>query len=241
MRNISQFERDFEDLVKVFPKLRFFKAEKCWRIDGELDICDLNGCYWGTFKITLKVSLSYPYCVPVLYETSHLIPRMLDNHIDESGMCCVDIPHKLIFQSKRGISLLSFFTKWVYPYFANQLYRQHENKYAGQEYAHRFEGVKQFYQEDLYLNREGAFNMLQAILASRSIGRNAACPCCSGKKLKRCHQQSYDLLKSVGKEILSSDLQGFKNACMGELDNEKKYCESVLVIQVFIWYMSVPG
>ena len=222
MRNTSQFERDFEAIKGNFPKLRFTKAKNCWRIQGALDICDLNGSYWGTFEITLLVPLSYPYCVPELYETSNLIPRVLDNHIDEKGACCVDMKHKLIFQSKMGISLLSFFTKWVYPYFANQLYRQHENKYAGQEYAHRFEGVEQFYQEDLYLNREGAFNMLQAIFASRSIGRNAACPCGSGKKLKRCHQQSYDLLKSVGKEILSSDLQGFKNACMGEtLINEK--------------------
>jgi hypothetical protein len=212
MRNISQFEHDFEELTGVFPKLRFSKAEKCWRIDGELDICDLNGCYWGTFEITLKVSLSYPYCVPDLYETSNIIPRLLDNHINESGKCCVDIPHNLIYHSRMGISLLSFFTKWIYPYFANQLYRQHENEYAGQEYAHRFEGVEQFYREDLNLNTEMACKMLKAIIVIKHIGRNDPCPCDSGKKLKQCHQQSYDLLKSLGNELLSNDLQGFEQS-----------------------------
>lgn len=215
MRNISQFERDFEELTEVFPKLRFSKAIKCWRIDGELDICDLNGSYWGTFKITLKVSLGYPYCVPDLYETSNLIPRVLGNHINEIGKCCVDIPHNLIYHSRMGISLLSFFTKWVYPYFANQLYRQHECRYAGQEYAHRFDGVEQFYREDLNLDTEMACKMLKAIIVTKHIGRNDPCPCDSGKKLKQCHQQSYDLLKSLGTELLRSDLQGFKNAYTG--------------------------
>lgn len=207
----SKFEHDFKTLRETFPKLHYTKAERYWRIEGELDICDFMDNYWGTFEIITLVPHGYPYCVPLLYEKSKIIPRNIDHHINEDGFCCVDITHKLLFRSKRGITLFTFFTEWVYPYFANQLFHNIEKKYAGEEYAHHFGGVEQFYQEDMLLNREMAKKMLQAIIEKKGTSRNNPCPCGSGKKLKRCHLQTHDFLKSLGPVLLRADLQNFQS------------------------------
>ena len=204
------FERDFGMASIAFPKLSYTPVRKNgWSISGDLDICDRSGMYWGTFQIEIRVPASYPYCVPDLYEKSKIIPWDIDFHINEQGWCCVDIGHRLLYRAKSGISILTFLTEWVYPFFANYLYRVLENKYANGEYAHSFEGVKQFYQEDLKLSADEAVNLLSQLVSKSSVGRNDDCPCGSGKKLKRCHLYAYELLKALGYARIQLDYDGF--------------------------------
>lgn len=198
--------------LETFPKLSYTCGKKLLSVDGELDICDQEGNYWGTFHIRILLSYAYPYCVPLLYEKSKVIPRNIDFHIDINGLCCVDIDHKLLVRSKHGLTIRDYLIEWVYPFLANQLYRMKEARYVGEEYAHHFEGVRQFYSEDLRLNDEAAMKMLEAILSKVNDGRNDLCPCGSGIKLKRCHWNAYIFLKSVGLAVLKSDLRKFQKS-----------------------------
>jgi hypothetical protein len=204
------FEKDLRATLGTFPKLCYTCGKKLLFVDGELDICDQQGTYWGTFQIRILLSHAYPYCVPLLYEKSKIIPRNIDYHIDENGLCCVDIDHKLLVRSKHGLTIQTYLVEWVYPYLANQLHRIKETKYAGGEYAHYFAGVRQFYSEDLRLNDEAAIKMLEAILSKVNDGRNNLCPCGSGIKLKRCHWNAYTFLKSLDMTVLKSDLRSFQ-------------------------------
>src|SRR5690606_18557162 len=170
----SLFERDFEVVEELFPKLTYswsFKF-KFWVIVGELDICDTRGIYWNTFNIIIAVPQKYPHCVPVLVEQSKIIPRDINWHISSEGLCCVDISHNLIAMSKIGINIYSFISDKVYPYFANQLYKLVENEYAGKEYAHHFDGIIQYYIEDHNLpNVNAVISLLQRITKKSHIGR----------------------------------------------------------------------
>lgn len=204
------FERDMRTAQELFPKLTYGFGKKFLCVNGELDISDKDGNYWGTFQIKILLHYSYPYCVPSLYEVSTIIPRDDDNHIDKKGLCCVDIDHKLLVRSKHSLTIQAFLVEWAYPYFANQLYKLKENKYAGGEYAHRFAGVRQFYYEELKLDETGAINMINVILTKTNDGRNDPCPCGSGTKLKKCHWDAFDFLKSVDKRVLVSDLLRFE-------------------------------
>jgi len=209
-KNKSLFERDFIVAKDRFPKLDYgWNAEiKMWVITGELDICDVEGIYWNTFQITMLVPRGYPYCVPIVAERSTIIPREIDWHISPEGVCCLDVSHNLKAMSKLGINLTSFISEKVYSYFANQLYKLEKNKYAGTEYAHHLDGVIQYYAETHYLqNKEAIISLLQQITSKGKIGRNAPCPCGSGKKTKNCHQSSIDTLKTLGKDKLLSDLK----------------------------------
>lgn len=210
MASKSLFERDFLAVEERFPKLKYSWNSKfrTWVIVGELDICDTEGVYWNTFNIAIAVPQNYPYCIPVLVEKSEIIPRDIDWHISPEGVCCVDMSHNLLAMSKRGIHICSFISDKVYTYFANQLYKMIEEKYAGKEYAHYFDGVIQYYIEEHNLPEKNAIvSLLQRITTKSFIGRNDKCPCGSEKKIKHCHQNSIDILKTLGSKRLLSDLE----------------------------------
>lgn len=210
----SQFERDFEVVQDRFPKLRYSWSEKMksWIIAGELDICDTKGIYWDTFDIFILVPKAYPYCVPLLIENSEIIPRDIDWHITSKGFCCYDVDHNLTVMSKKGINLSIFIAEKIYSYFANQLFKLKENKYAGSEYAHHLQGVIQYYIEQHQLNNETTvINLLTAIATKTSISRNELCPCGSNLKVKNCHLKSIEDIKTLGQKRIRFDLDNITN------------------------------
>ena len=211
MGSVSLFENDFEEATRFFPKLKYRKIEKgkSWVVSGELDVSDQVGDYWGTFVIAIYLSDSYPYCVPLVKEISKVIKRDDDWHIDEDGYCCLDIEHKMLLLKKRGMNLTNFIKNKVYPYFANQIYKENEGKYAAGEYLHNFEGVQQFYREELNIGSvELAINILQGIILKKLPERNELC-FCGERKFKSCHLHSVDFLRSMPIDRLKTDLDEF--------------------------------
>jgi hypothetical protein len=205
-------ETDLNKAFEIFPKLKpFWSAEVgIWFLKGELDICDNAGDYWGTYAITILIPKNYPFCVPLVQEDSKKIPREDYRHIAKNGYCCLDIAHRLLYISRNGISIVDFIRQKVYPYFANQLYYDKHGCYAGDEYAHDFAGVKQFYRESLgLLDNNSAIAILKSILSKKTPGRNEPCPCKSEKKFKRCHLESVEFLLALGRERLLKDWEEF--------------------------------
>lgn len=199
-------------LRDVFPKIALVRRKhpKFWILAGEIDIFDTEQRYCGSFTVIIYVPKSYPHCEVIVQETSQLIPREADWHISKEGFCCLDIDHKLIQQSKMGIHITTFMLEKVYPYFANQLFKLEHKQYAGSEYKHAFDGVAQYYKEDLDLKPQQAIYILEKMLTN-GIGRNDRCPCGSTKKYKHCHWKILEPLQWIGKGRLAEDLEGFKN------------------------------
>lgn len=213
-RKEKLIDKDYRELKEVFPKLNskiINPANNAWLISGEIDICDTKGDYWGSYELKILVPYSYPYCIPLVFETSEKIERIEDRHVNEIGGCCLDIDHRLLKMKNRGISLVSFFESKIYPFFANQLYFESEGEFAGEEFDHHFDGIKQFYKEDLKISSiEDAINLLEFILSNKKLGRNDVC-FCSERKFKDCHLNNVGFLQSLGKDRLLKDLAGFKN------------------------------
>jgi hypothetical protein len=219
MNRRSKFEKDFLAVDEYFPKLSFCwnLKSKHWIITGDLDICDTEGNYWNTFNISIFVPHTYPHCVPIVKENSALIKREDDWHISQEGICCLDIEHNLIVMSRRGIEIGSFIRDKVYPYFANQLYKLSENTYAGKEYSHHFEGILQYYVEDLnLLSEELTIRFLERIISHTFVGRNDKCPCGSTKKIKECHLESIEKIKDLGKTRIKKDLETLKSKMLSK-------------------------
>lgn len=227
MKTKSPFERDFSAVEERFPKLKYGwnKKTKSWVIRGELDICDVEGVYWNTFDIILVVPHGYPYCIPVLIENSKIIPREEDWHISKEGICCYDIEHNLIVMSQKGIMLSSFIEEKIYSYLANQLYKLEGMKYAGDEYAHRLDGVIQYYKETHHLrDASHIVAFLDALQLFPKIGRNEPCPCGSNLKVKNCHGASISTIKSLGQTKVMSDLTLIKEFLLKkDMDDTLRY------------------
>lgn len=205
-----------KDIAKVqdrFPKLksRWDSEHEAWILEGDFDICDTKGLYWDTFVIAVLLDKKYPFSVPIVVEKSEKIPRISERHISKSGLCCLDIEHNLLRMAQKGIILSDFIERKVYPFFANQLYFEEQGCYAGDEYAHHFGGVKQFYEQDLKISSiDLAIGFIEGILSNKPFARNSLCLCGSKKKFKMCHLESVDFLRQVGNAQLNKDLLGFK-------------------------------
>lgn len=207
-------ETDLKEVSEIFPKLKYFWNAKSetWFLKGELDICDDAANYWGTYEITILIPRGYPFCIPLVKEDSTKIPREDYRHISKEGYCCLDIEHNLLHMSRKGILVVDFIRQKVYPYFANQLYYDKHGYYAGEEYAHHFAGVKQFYMESLGLiDNNSTIAILNFSLSKPHRERNAKCPCGSQKKFKYCHLESVVFLSTLGRERLLKDLEFFKD------------------------------
>ncbi|WP_372935028.1 hypothetical protein [Mariniphaga sediminis] len=205
---ISKFERDFERATHIFPKLKYRKVSKAnmWVVSGEIDICDKVGCFWETFSVAIYVPISYPYCKPTVREISNIIPRSENWHINDNGECCVDIEHNLLIYKKRGFNILDFIKNKVYPYFANQVFKEKSGEYAAGEYQHYFDGIRQFYREKLNIKSD----ILQKLITNKLPSRNELC-ICGKKKYKYCHLKSIEFLRSLPLERLKKDMDEFSN------------------------------
>jgi len=209
---MTHFEKHFKRLQEVCPKLEMAVSNgpPGWVITGDLDICDGNGMYWDTFAIGVFFASSYPYTVPVVYERSTIIPRELGWHMSPEGECCVDVSHRLILAARKGLRLFEYMNDKLYPYFANQLHRIHKGVYAGEEWGHHFDGIVQFYREQMQIEQpELAISLIKRVMNQNYPPPGKPCPCGSGKKLKYCHAPAIEMMKGLGHKILSQDLIEF--------------------------------
>lgn len=210
MDSQRKFARDFKEVSRLFPKLFYRSHKGGWLIYGDMDICGNMGSYWETFNIEIFVPDTYPFCVPKVWEKSQVIKRDYDFHIDKHGGCCLDIEHRLVIYKVTGMNIVEFVKKKVYPFFVNQVYRKRTGDYANGEYLHGFDGVAQYYREDLgILTSKLAMDIIQKILDNDLPERNELCICGEGK-YKNCHCRSVEYLSRLPEARLKEDLVGFK-------------------------------
>lgn len=210
----TKLEKDIDTFCDVYPSFKYYKNsnKKFCYLMGDLDVCDLEGNFYNTFRIKIFLNKDqYPYSVPTVQEITKNIDRTDDNHLDEDGICCLDIEHNLEKNSKKGIQLTTFYREKIYPFFANFIFKQDAGNYANGEYAHFFDGVVQYYKEELKIDDLQTITKIIYSVASNTIpNRNEMCLCGSNLKIKNCHLTEIMPLKSLSKKRLISDLINFE-------------------------------
>ncbi len=205
-------EAEIVKLSDFFPKLRSrFIQSGFLVLEGDIDICDTIGNWWDTFRVIVFIPNTYPHCIPIVFELSEKIPREIDRHISTKGQCCIDIPHRLLHMQSIGINLTQFFKDKIYSFFTNQLYFEKTKYFAKKEFKHGFDGVVQFYNEDLKLfDPDLIVHILDKILRGKVFPKDFTisipCICDSNIEYKKCHKSTIDFLASLPKERLFSDL-----------------------------------
>lgn len=203
-----------DKLQDKFPKLihRFSKKSEIALVSGELDICDDKGNYWDTFNIEIEIkSKKYPHTVPILTETSNKLPRVDSRHISADGVCCLEMDHLLLKKAQKGINILDFMSDNVYPFFVNQIFYDKKQNYANGEWDHHFDGIVQFYEQKLNVTGPKiSYDLLSRILSNNLPTRNEACICGKGKYKQCYHKDAADFLRTLPKQRLEMDINGFK-------------------------------
>lgn len=199
-------DKDLNEVLEMFPKLKLFEKDKKKTISGEIDIFDAAGNYVNSFDINVVVPRNYPYGFPLLFETSNKFEHIPDRHINEEGSCCVCSLQESDLISQKGIAIKDFFLGYVVPYLANQLYFDSEEEWANGDYEHGAEGILQFYRELFEMEPIHEVINLLSFFNTHKMNRNDNCFCGKKEKLKRCHLQTYTIIKDLSKARIEYDI-----------------------------------
>ncbi|MFI5200955.1 MAG: YecA family protein [Candidatus Kapaibacterium sp.] len=207
---------DIKELLLGYPTLREGTDESARLIvEGELPLPDDSGGVFTSFRIKMIYPKEFPFAFPIVQETGGRIPMDKgDRHISGDKSLCVTAPLNERLICKNGlISSLRFVETILKPYLACQVQFELDPKSAfprGQ-YAHGTDGKKEAYC-DIFKKGdkwETVRRGIKLIIASAKIQRNDRCFCGSGLKVKDCHIETLEKLKSVGSEFLRKDTIGF--------------------------------
>lgn len=211
-----KLKKDLQEFFELYLSFELsnqkFNGHSC--ILGRLDVIDDEGIFWKSFKLSILIDEdSYPYTVPQVYVKDEEIRRDQDWHIDRNGLCCLDIPHKLILMKNRRINISRFFKEVIYPFFSNYCYKEKVGKYANGEYDHDAKGIIQFYREEFGItDPQNAVQILNISLDSTNkMRRNDHCPICRSQKIKKCCWRTIKDLQRIDRKQLISDHEMFSS------------------------------
>jgi len=205
--DIESFLGKYFSFEKVeSPKLGYLALE------GKISVVDSKDKLWGHFEVLILINESeYPYTIPIVIEKTNIINRDWDFHISKDGVCCLDIPHKLLKIKKKGVFFEEFYREVIYPFFANYHFKKSTGDYANGEYNHHFAGIVQYYREEYGLdNTEDIIALLETATYGIKYQPNKKCPLCGGHKYKKCCRKKVYKLRGYGQPQLNIDLALFK-------------------------------
>jgi hypothetical protein len=207
----SKIDNDIEEVLEMFPKIVLTAENKLKVLSGEVDIFDNANVYLESFNIKVVVPSRYPYQFPRLFEIGNKLEHVPDRHISEDGSCCVCSLQEENLAAQRGMTIKSFFLKYVLPYLANQLYYDSQGKWANGDFHHGDLGIFQYYSELLKLENIAEVIEFLSVFNVTKLYRNDVCFCGSDKKLKRCHEEVYKVFKGLSKKRREIDLFELRN------------------------------
>lgn len=215
MNGYTIFEKEAIAVIEKHKELSFKIIDGIPCVYGFINLIDENGNIEDTYQIEIKATLNYPYRFPELFETGGRIPKNIDWHIFENtGNCCIASPPEEIIICNSGITLISFIENQVRNYFYSQIFRN-QNGYFLKERSHGSKGWIEFFEETFMT--DNIFNIefgLNQIIEGKKIDRVSICFCGSGKKYRKCHKKSYDILS----KLTLDNVQSFMNALRDTID-----------------------
>lgn len=198
MNGYTLFKEQAIAVLEKYKELSFKKDDGVPCIFGSLVLNDEYGGIEDTYHIEIKAVADFPNRFPKVFETGGRIPRNVDWHIfEDTGNCCITSPPEEIIICNNGITLLSFIDNQVKNYFYSQIFRN-QNGYFLKERSHGSKGWIEFFEETFMT--DNIFNIefgLNQIIEGKKIDRVSMCFCGSGKKYRKCHKKSYDILSKL--------------------------------------------
>lgn len=198
MDGYTFFEEQVTAVIEKYKELSLKKEAGIPCVFGSFNLSDEYGAIEDTYQIEIKAVPDYPNSFPLVFETGGRIPRNVDWHIfEDTGNCCIASPPEEIIICNSGLTLLSFIDNQVKNYFYSQIFRN-QNGYFLKERSHGNKGWIEFFEETFMT--DNIFNIefgLNQIIEGKKIDRVSTCFCGSGKKYRKCHKKSYDILSKL--------------------------------------------
>ncbi|WP_445737626.1 SEC-C metal-binding domain-containing protein [Mariniflexile sp.] len=211
MNGYTIFEREALTVLEKHKKLSFEIENGIPCVFGYIILYNEHGIVEDKYQVKIQAVDNYPHNFPLVFETGGRIPKNIDWHIfEQTGNCCIASPPEEIIDCNSGLHLLSFIDNQVKNYFYSQVFRN-QNGYFLKERSHGSKGWIEFFEETFMTNN--IFNIefgLNQIIQGKKINRVSMCFCGSGKKYRKCHKKSYDILSKLSLDNIKLFLYSLK-------------------------------
>lgn len=218
------FEEQATDVIEKYKDLSFKIEQGIPCVFGSINLLDEDGSIENTYQIEIKAVIDYPFCFPLLFETGGRIPKNVDWHIfEKTGNCCITSPPEEFIICNSGLNLLQFIDNQVVNYFYSQIFRN-QNGYFLKERSHGSKGWIEFFEETFMT--KNIFNIefgLMQILEGNKIDRVSKCFCGSGKKYRKCHKKSYDILSKLTNDNVRLFIESLRNTNEYKVAKQKQF------------------
>lgn len=206
---IRNFEEDKIAILNRNPGLHFvIQNDGTYIFSGNYYLTDKEGRLIKSFNIKISPLKKYPNAVPIVFSTGDEIEKIDDYHISKEGIICFDHTYTLNKLASEGLRLYDFIEFYFPKYFSWVLLKQNDKTENLKEWAHQDGGTIQYFQEILGIDDiDKISDFLDNYLRIRKPSRNEKCYCGSGMKLKNCHLNAVNILRSTSKKELHNDYQ----------------------------------
>jgi len=158
------------------------------------------------YNVKIEIPNDYPNNPPTVKETSHKIPRNIDNHVNPTdGTLCLGAPLAVKRTFAKERTLLWFVREQLIRFLSSYSYKQDYGLYPNGELSHGYKGLLEYYSDLFAVQDEWQVLGLLKILADDNYRGHSLCPCGSNKKVRNCHgdllldiqdhQRPYDYIK----------------------------------------------
>lgn len=209
--SIRNFDEDKNVTLNAHKGLRYEgKFNDYHKFSGNYYLTNFQGDLIESYQIFILISKSYPNVFPIVYCMDEKIEKIDDFHINKEGMICVEHTYVANNLASAGLRIYDFINYYLPKYFSWVLLKQNNITDNIQEWAHQEKGNIQFYETLLGTTDKNMICLfLEGYCKAKKIKRNDKCYCGNDKKVKYCHLEAAQYLKSTSKQIISNDIALF--------------------------------
>ena len=205
----SKFDRIQADLREHYSSLHIFPNRNgATEVAGRFPVMDSEGKALDYYAVSIILPSAYPEDLPVVYEVGGRIPRVPDRHIYTNGSACVFMPDDRWRSFPLDSSFIDYLNGPLHNYFLSQLTYEKTGEWPFGEFSHDEAGIIEYYQELFETQDISTVIELLLTLCDDKLRKHNACPCGSGKKVKRCCLLKIrDIRKKISPKTAASALR----------------------------------
>ena len=180
--------QQFEELVQTFPGLKLCQdAPGRWVIRGTLSFSATfqDATIADAFTILILLPNDYPDSPPAVQETGGRIPASFHQYSDRT--LCLSVPAEVYRRFKADPRLVAFVETLVVEYLYGYAHLEKYGALPFGELSHGCQGIREYYQDAFRTDDVRIVLALLKVLAEGVYRGHHACPCSSGKILRKCH------------------------------------------------------
>lgn len=169
------------------PSLHLYTSGdgKC-EVRGTYQVLSDDGIVVDEYRVAIELPEDYPRELPIVREIGGRIPWKIDFHVESDGKACVLLPEERWRVFPENAPFSQFLEGPMRDYFLGQHCVANGGKWPYGEWGHGVAGIYEYYGELLGTTDKTIIQNFVYILTKLSNKSHWACPCGSGRKIRKC-------------------------------------------------------